>query len=97
MIQELAWESEKKRLALDKLRKHFLDDLEVEHIVLHSFRYCPFVELLHALTSCLIRLSAACIQTLSTSTFSACPDVEPHLIECCTHLGAAHLHILCMP
>ncbi|KAL0027158.1 hypothetical protein WJX79_011044 [Trebouxia sp. C0005] len=36
--QELAWESEKKRLAVAKLRKYFLDDLEVEHIVLHSFR-----------------------------------------------------------
>lgn len=36
--QELAWESEKKRLAVAKLRKHFLDDLEVEHIVLHAFR-----------------------------------------------------------
>ncbi|KAL3160143.1 hypothetical protein ABBQ32_010912 [Trebouxia sp. C0010 RCD-2024] len=35
--QELAWESEKKRLAVAKLRKHFLDDLEVEHIVLHAF------------------------------------------------------------
>lgn len=40
MLQELAWESEKKRLAVAKLRKYFLDDLEVEHIVLHSFRYC---------------------------------------------------------
>lgn len=39
MLQELAWESEKKRLAVAKLRKYFLDDLEVEHIVLHSFRY----------------------------------------------------------
>ena len=28
-------------MALAKLRKHFLDDLEVEHIVLHAFRYCP--------------------------------------------------------
>lgn len=36
--QELAWESAKKRLAVSKLRKHFLDDLEVEHIVLHAFR-----------------------------------------------------------
>lgn len=40
VLQELAWESEKKRLAVAKLRKYFLDDLEVEHIVLHSFRYC---------------------------------------------------------
>ena len=39
MLQELAWESEKKRLAVAKLRKHFLDDLEVEHIVLHAFRW----------------------------------------------------------
>ncbi len=39
MLQELAWESEKKRLAVAKLRKYFLDDLVVEHIVLHSFRY----------------------------------------------------------
>lgn len=38
MVQELAWDSEKKRLAVAKLRKHFLDDLEVEHIVLHAFR-----------------------------------------------------------
>lgn len=37
-IQELAWESEKKRLAVSKLRKHFLDDLKVEHIMLHAFR-----------------------------------------------------------
>jgi len=40
VLQELAWESEKKRLAVAKLRKYFLDDLEVEHIVLLSFRYC---------------------------------------------------------
>ena len=39
IMQEMAWESEKKRLAVAKLRKYFLDDLEVEHIVLHAFRY----------------------------------------------------------
>ena len=38
LLKELAWESEKKRLAVAKLHKHFLDDLEVEHIVLHAFR-----------------------------------------------------------
>ena len=38
-MQELACESEKKPLAVAKLRKHFLDNLEVEHIVLHAFRY----------------------------------------------------------
>lgn len=48
LLQELAWEGEKKRLAVAKLRKYFLDDLEVEHIVLHAFRYCQ----LHLLLLC---------------------------------------------
>ena len=39
LLQEMAWESEKKRLAVAKLRKYFLDDLEVEYIVLHAFRW----------------------------------------------------------
>eukprot|EP00798_Chlamydomonas_sp_ICE-L_P007462 gene7462-603_t len=33
---ELAWETEKRRLALAKLKGHFLDNVEVERIVLHS-------------------------------------------------------------
>ena len=35
---ELAWESEKKRLALEKLRSWFLADVEVERVVLHAFQ-----------------------------------------------------------
>ncbi|KAI5061173.1 hypothetical protein GOP47_0023678 [Adiantum capillus-veneris] len=36
--QELQWESEKKSTALAKLRKLFLDPLEVELILLHAFK-----------------------------------------------------------
>ena len=43
MLQEMAWESEKKRFAVAKLRKYFLDDLEVEYIVLHAFRWAPLL------------------------------------------------------
>ena len=35
--KELAWESEKAKLMLAKARKWFLDDVEVERIVLHGF------------------------------------------------------------
>lgn len=35
--KELAWENEKARLMLAKVRKWFLDDVEVERIVLHGF------------------------------------------------------------
>lgn len=35
---ELAWESERKRLALEKLRNWFLADVEVERVVLRAFR-----------------------------------------------------------
>jgi hypothetical protein len=33
---ELQWETEKRKLALDKLKRYFLDNIEVERIVLHS-------------------------------------------------------------
>lgn len=33
---ELQWETEKRKLALDKLKRHFLDAIEVERIALHS-------------------------------------------------------------
>jgi len=36
--KELAWESEKKSKALEKLRKAFIDNVAVEHIVLHALR-----------------------------------------------------------
>jgi len=36
--KELAWESEKKSRALEKLRKAFIDNVAVEHIVLHALR-----------------------------------------------------------
>ncbi len=36
--KELAWISEKKQIALDKLKKTFLDDVAVEHITLHALR-----------------------------------------------------------
>lgn len=32
----LAWDTEKRRLALAKLRAYFLDGVEVERIVLHA-------------------------------------------------------------
>nr|A8J1V4.1 RecName: Full=Cilia- and flagella-associated protein 44 [Chlamydomonas reinhardtii] len=35
---ELAWESERQRLGLAKLRRYFLDGLESERVVLHSLR-----------------------------------------------------------
>ena len=42
-MQEMAWESEKKRVAVAKLRTYFLGDVEVEHIVLHAFRWPPLL------------------------------------------------------
>ncbi|KAL6756288.1 hypothetical protein V8C86DRAFT_2652820 [Haematococcus lacustris] len=36
--RELAWETEKRRLALAKLKAFFLDEIEVEHIVLYAVR-----------------------------------------------------------
>lgn len=40
---ELAWETEKRKLALAKLRAHFLDKVEVERIVLHALRAKHYV------------------------------------------------------
>ena len=42
--KELAWESEKKRIGLEKLRKAFIDDIAVEHIKLNAFRAPYFVQ-----------------------------------------------------
>ena len=39
--QELAFESERKVVALQKIRGHFLDDLAVERILLKAFKVCP--------------------------------------------------------
>eukprot|EP01018_Ginkgo_biloba_P034090 Gb_18040 [translate_table: standard] len=36
--KELQWECEKKNIGLSKLRRYFLDSLEVERIVLHAFQ-----------------------------------------------------------
>jgi hypothetical protein len=41
--KELQWESERARLALEKLRAAFLDDIEVERIVLRAFRSSKYV------------------------------------------------------
>lgn len=62
-LQELAWESEKKRLAVAKLRKHFLGDLEVEHIVLHAFRLC----IMSAAPQCCSFTCLLCVYTTSHS------------------------------
>jgi len=42
--KELAWESEKKRIGLEKLSKAFIDDIAVEHIKLNAFRAPYFVQ-----------------------------------------------------
>ena len=48
---------------MSKLRKHFLDDLEVEHIVLHAFRFVIVSVLPRCCTSTSL-LGATHIQTL---------------------------------